>query len=186
MTADKTVLRRRILAARAHRDAADLDRADEELKSTALAWLAGEHVSRLAAYLSIGSEPPTRRLVDNLAAAGVEVLLPVIDGDRLDWAGYAGPAALARRAFGLDEPTTPLVEGALATCAVVLVPALAVSRGGARLGRGGGYYDRALAGCRAPAFAVVFDDEVLDALPVEPHDATVTGWLTPREVGRAG
>ena len=64
---------------------------------------------------------------------------------------------------------------------VVVVPALAVDRGGVRLGRGGGYYDRALRHVRPDArlVALVFDDELVDALPVEPHDRRVTAVVTP-------
>jgi 5-formyltetrahydrofolate cyclo-ligase len=64
---------------------------------------------------------------------------------------------------------------------VVVVPALAVARDGARLGRGGGYYDRALQHVRADAVlvALVFDDELLDELPVEAHDQPVSAVVTP-------
>lgn len=63
----------------------------------------------------------------------------------------------------------------------MLVPALAVDRSGVRLGRGGGFYDRSLPLCtpRARLVAVVRDDEVLDALPAEPHDVRMTHALTP-------
>ena len=62
-----------------------------------------------------------------------------------------------------------------------VVPALAVSRDGVRLGRGGGYYDRALAHARPGAVlvAVVFDDELLDEVPAEAHDHRVTAVVTP-------
>ena len=56
-----------------------------------------------------------------------------------------------------------------------------MDRSGARLGRGGGYYDRALPYVRPGALmvAVVFDDEFVDELPVEPHDRPVTAVVTP-------
>ena len=84
--------------------------------------------------------------------------------------------------FGLLEPAGPrLGPGALAAADVVVVPALAVDRRGARLGRGRGYYDRALAHARPGAVlvAVVFDDELVDALPAEPHDRRVSAVVTP-------
>jgi len=64
---------------------------------------------------------------------------------------------------------------------LLVVPALAVGRDGTRLGRGGGSYDRVLArvGGTVPALAVVDADEVLDALPAEPHDRPVDGYVTP-------
>ncbi|MFZ0875798.1 MAG: 5-formyltetrahydrofolate cyclo-ligase, partial [Pseudonocardiaceae bacterium] len=64
---------------------------------------------------------------------------------------------------------------------LVLVPALAVDRTGVRLGRGGGHYDRTLplATPGTPLVAIVRDDEVLAALPAQPHDVPVTAALTP-------
>ena len=56
-----------------------------------------------------------------------------------------------------------------------------MGRNGARLGRGRGYYDRALrhAAAGAVLVAVVFDDELLDDVPVEPHDRPMTAVVTP-------
>ena len=56
-----------------------------------------------------------------------------------------------------------------------LVPALAVDARGYRLGRGGGSYDRALArvGEQVPTIALLYDDELLPSVPIEPHDQRV-------------
>jgi 5-formyltetrahydrofolate cyclo-ligase len=71
--------------------------------------------------------------------------------------------------------------GAIVDADAVLVPALAVALDGTRLGRGGGSYDRALArrrpGC--PAVALLFDGEVVAALPHDSWDAPVDGVITP-------
>ncbi|WP_456600636.1 5-formyltetrahydrofolate cyclo-ligase, partial [Blastococcus sp. SYSU DS0616] len=63
----------------------------------------------------------------------------------------------------------------------LFVRARGVARDGTRLGRGGGYYDRALRHARPEAVlvAVVFDDELVDRLPREPHDVRVTAVVTP-------
>ena len=99
----------------------------------------------------------------------------------LHWGEYR-PGALTRGRWGLLEPQEPLLpESALAEAGLVLVPTLAVDRGGVRLGRGSGFYDRSLCG-RSPharLVAVVRDDEVLDELPAEPHDVRMTDALTP-------
>ena len=70
---------------------------------------------------------------------------------------------------------------AVADADVVLVPALAVGADGARLGRGGGSYDRALARVPAgrPRTALLYDGELLPGVPAEPHDQRVTGVVTP-------
>jgi 5-formyltetrahydrofolate cyclo-ligase len=64
---------------------------------------------------------------------------------------------------------------------LLLIPAAAVDRTGMRMGWGRGYFDRALASLEepGPAFAVVFDDELLESVPSESHDRPVDGVVTP-------
>jgi len=142
----------------------------------------------VAAYVSLGSEPGTGVLLRALAAAGKRVILPVLlpDGD-LDWARYDGDEALAPARLGLLEPTGErLGVDAVATADVVLVPGLAVSDRGDRLGRGGGSYDRALGRVPIGTFTCVLlhDDEVGLDVPTEPHDRRVTAAATPSGVRR--
>jgi 5-formyltetrahydrofolate cyclo-ligase len=68
----------------------------------------------------------------------------------------------------------------LAQAAIVVVPALSVDRRGNRLGRGRGYYDRALSDLAGSVVAVVYDDELIDEVPAEPHDRRVDAVLQPR------
>lgn len=137
----------------------------------------------VAVYYSVGSEPSTRSLVYALWKRGHYVILPVLlpDGD-LDWASYEGPDSLAPGPRGLLEPSQERrgVE-AVARAEAVIVPALAVSRSGMRLGRGGGSYDRVLArvGERVPTIALVYDDELLPSVPAAPHDQPVRAVATP-------
>ena len=79
----------------------------------------------------------------------------------------------------------PLLAQLPAHARLLLVPALAVDVRGRRLGRGGGYYDRFLAGPagmvsgRIAAWAIVYDNEILAEVPSEAHDVPVTAALTP-------
>ncbi|MCW2572873.1 MAG: hypothetical protein JWO88_2931 [Frankiales bacterium] len=116
---------------------------------------------RVAGYAALRSEPPT---ADALALCRT-VLLPVLLPDRdLNWATSDG------RLLGPD---------AIAGCDVVLVPALAVDRTGNRLGRGGGSYDRALRRARGLTIAVLYDGELAEALPAQPHDVAVGAVVMP-------
>ena len=142
----------------------------------------------VAAYVPVGSEPGSIELIDTLLRTGVRVLLPVARLDAADtplplqWGEYR-PGELVEARFGLREPAEPwLPADAVAAATVVLVPALAVDRTGVRLGRGAGFYDRtlALADPAAKLVAVIRDDELVDALPTEPHDVRMTHALTPR------
>lgn len=133
----------------------------------------------MAAYASVGDEPPTRGLLDAVGATGTRVLLPRVVDRMLEWVEYAGWDGLVVGARELLEPVGDSVPSGVHDVDLMLVPALAVDRTGNRLGRGGGYYDRLLATLGSAAVAVVFDDEVLPAVPVEPHDRPVHAALTP-------
>lgn len=136
----------------------------------------------VCAYWPVGTEPGSPALLDGLLRQGCRVLLPIV-AIPLDWAEYTGPGSLRYGPLGLREPAGPRLGcRAIASAVLVLVPALAVDRRGIRLGRGGGHYDRTLPLARAgtPLVAIVRDEEVLAALPAEPHDVPVTAALTPR------
>lgn len=145
----------------------------------------------VAVYAARPGEPDTGPLLERLAERGVRVLLPVLGtGLQRDWAWFTTAEDLRVRAPGRPpEPGGPTVgPEAIAMAQAVVAPALAVDTDGARLGHGGGWYDRVLVHRRpeAPVIAMVFEEEVYDAsmrpLPVEPHDrrvdiiATPAGW----------
>ncbi|MFG2085149.1 5-formyltetrahydrofolate cyclo-ligase [Spirillospora sp. NPDC048824] len=144
-----------------------------------------EMAGTVAAYVSIGTEPDTRGLLFALWKRGTYVLLPRLlpDGD-LDWASYEGPDSLVPGPGGCPEPSEPpRGPGAVASADVVLVPALAADRTGMRLGRGGGSYDRALArvGPAILTVALLYDQELLQTVPAEPHDQRVRAAVTPSQ-----
>jgi 5-formyltetrahydrofolate cyclo-ligase len=180
---NKASLRSRLTAARASLTQQHRDAAGRALRDTVLELPEVTTAGTVAAYYSVGDEPWSRGLVYALWKRGTYVLLPVLrqDGD-LDWASYEGPSSLTPGPFGLLEPSEVL-RGvtAVSRADVVLVPALACSRGGDRLGRGGGSYDRALArvGGQVLTMALLYDDELLPSVPVEEHDVPVRAVARP-------
>ncbi len=144
--------------------------------------IAAGRLGMVAAYLSAPDEPDTLELVAWLAAQSVPVLLPATSTPaQPDWALYAGPDRLRTGRHGLLEPDTPpLGADGLAAATVIVCPALAATADGIRLGRGGGWYDRALTHARPDAVtaALIDDDELLGSLPAEPHDRPVDMVIT--------
>ncbi|WP_411106823.1 5-formyltetrahydrofolate cyclo-ligase [Streptomyces sp. cmx-4-9] len=191
----KAALRRELLAARRALSPRDREGAAAALAVRALGLPELAGAATVAAYVSVGSEPGTRELLDALRAAGKRVLLPLLLPDNdLDWAPYEGPGSLAAAAhpgkMQLWEPTGPaLGPDAVAGADAVLLPGLAVDRRGVRLGRGGGSYDRVLArleraGSSAALVVLLYDDEVVAHVPEEPHDHPVRAVATPSGVVR--
>jgi 5-formyltetrahydrofolate cyclo-ligase len=190
----KAALRRELLRRRLARPAAEVDSGALPLTDHVLAVLdaplrrgprSGSGPPTVAAYAALGSEPPTGPLLAALAARGVPVLLPVLrpDGD-LDWA-LAGLGELVAGRAGTRQPPGPLLgPDAVTSVGALVVPGLAGDSAGRRLGRGGGSYDRALTRVPrdVPVLLLLYDDEVVDHVPVEPHDRHVTHLVTPRRV----
>ena len=138
---------------------------------------------RVAAYIPVGREPGSLDLLDGLRSSGTVVLLPVVcAGLQLDWAVYQGRDAVLAGPHGLREPTGDrLGPPAVGTADAVLAPALAVDHAGTRLGRGVGYYDRALARVprHVPVAALLHDGEFVERLPADAWDRPVTAAVTP-------
>jgi len=156
----------------------------------AFAWSAepeGERPLRLACYIPIRSEADPLPLARWCWARGIPVAAPRVDAAAraMTLHDIAGEAALRPGAYGIREPDAASPEAALAPGTLVLVPGLAFDARGGRLGYGGGYYDRLLARHRADidAGAIVlaapaFSAQLVDAVPVEPHDVRVRYVLT--------
>ncbi|MFF3845680.1 5-formyltetrahydrofolate cyclo-ligase [Streptomyces sp. NPDC002328] len=191
----KRRLRRELLAVRNALPADDLREAAAALARHALDLPELAGASTVAAYVSVGGEPGTLALLEALRARGVRVLLPaLLPDDDLDWGAYEGEGSLARVRHGgrmaLFEPSGErLGPDAVTDADVVLLPGLAVDARGMRLGRGGGSYDRVLArlarsGSRASLVVLLYDGEVVERVPEEPHDAPVHAVVTPSGVRR--
>lgn len=155
----------------------------DDLARAGLEWLqgyavrAGVALDRLTvtAFEPMRTEPPVDRLTRGLLDAGVRVLVPLtLARPRLDWADLGDPGR------------APLGETALAQVDVALIPGLAISEAGVRLGQGGGYYDHTLprlqelvAPRRVPVVVVLHDHEVVPQVPADGHDAVVDAVLRP-------
>ncbi len=130
----------------------------------------------VALYAPIGAEPETRDLANALVVAGIGVCYPRLlpDGSAMQMVPCAGPSALQPRPRSrLLEPSGPACDPAEVD--LVLVPTVALSPDGVRLGRGGGHYDRYLPQLRpdVPRVAAVAAACVWQWAPQETHDARV-------------
>jgi 5-formyltetrahydrofolate cyclo-ligase len=144
-------------------------------------------VDYIAAYLSTPNEPPTRDFLAWACQRGIRVILPVSRADGLlDWAPYDANDEMADIA-GMPAPTSEVLNPmTINDVGLIIVPAATVDRTGMRMGWGQGYFDRTLGSMEScpPVYAVVFDQELVDAVPSEVHDKRVDGVVTPSGVVR--
>jgi len=148
--------------------------------------LVDRHGARaVSCYVSTSTEPNTREFIRGAVGRGIRVLLPVtrVDG-LLDWAVATADGDFEEGLLGVPEPVGELL-GPIAVNDVdlMIVPAAAVDRTGMRLGWGRGYFDKTIGSMEncPPVYAVVYDTELLDNVPSEPHDQPVSGVVTPTQ-----
>lgn len=124
----------------------------------------------VALFVSLADEPDTAALVNELCKSH-NVVLPVVCGDTMDFYPLAS-GSLRIGAFGILEPERMGNATAPADIDVVVVPGVAFTPGGARLGRGKGYYDKYMSrnGFRAYKIGVCFSCQLVDFIPCEEHD----------------
>jgi 5-formyltetrahydrofolate cyclo-ligase len=91
---------------------------------------------------------------------------------------------LAPGPYGIPEPGPEVPEVPLGSIDLVVVPGLAFDRRGARLGQGGGYYDRTLCQTGALRVAVAYSEQVVERLHTEAHDLPMNILVTEAEVFR--
>lgn len=107
---------------------------------------------------------------------------PEVQGEGLQWRLAADSKDFELGAYGILEPKCHLQElENLNDLNVIVVPGLAFDRNGMRLGRGAGYYDRALNGYKGTKIGVGFHFQIIEEdLPHEPHDVAMDWIMTER------
>ena len=134
-----------------------------------------QHSRHIACYLPADGEIDTRPLIHAALAAGKQLYLPVIEGNRMQFHPYSRGTRLYLSGFGLLEPRAGRQAIAELTLDLVIMPLVGFDRSGARLGMGGGFYDRAFQQVqkRAPKpflLGVAHGLQELDEVPVEYWD----------------
>ena len=139
-----------------------------------VAW---RSASLVAAYLPIFGEPQIGPLLER--SGPPEVCIPRIRGESCDLVLLPESWTNADwRLAGPDFDSLPAID--LSLLDLILVPGLAFTADGLRLGRGGGFYDRLLANCesRTRRIGVCFAAQIVDALPTAAHDQSVERVVT--------
>ena len=128
-----------------------------------------QQANNVMAFVGFKGEPDTDPLFARLTVDGKRLLLPRVEPTGIVVAEGTSPLVASK--FGVHEPTGMPVD--LGEIDLVIVPGLAFTPAGDRLGYGQGYYDRFLPTVSAPSVGVCFEDQLIDEMPVASHDVRV-------------
>ena len=182
----KRVRRRELLAARRGLTTADVAAASRRVVEHLLGLPELVGTSTILVYAADPDEIDLGVLLDG-GPRGHRVLLPRVEGDRLVTVAHAPGDALRIGALGVREPAGPALEPSDAGIDAVVVPGVAFTTTGGRLGRGRGLYDRLLPQLQdAVRIGVCAEQFVLDDLPLEDHDVRMDLVISDASVRRRG
>ena len=180
----KKGLRQKMLAMRRALSANETESRSSSLKENILSLLEYKNAKKIMAFLAMKGESNLDGFIRQALLDGQEVYIPVCLPERQMEAGRLidmehfekGPLGLRNLPAGYEVTSPESLD-------LVLIPGLAVSQEGIRLGMGAGYYDRYLA--RVPfekRVAALWDFQVIPDIPSEPFDQKIAKIVTDKSV----
>lgn len=177
---EKAAFRRQLRMLRPERDT--IARESQQICRWLLAWPEYQRATCLAAYMPLAHEADITPLLSQALKADKQLMLPrIVDGEmRFYWVKEL--SALRTGAFGIREPAPDAPQAALEQATLILTPLEAVDALGHRLGKGGGYYDRALRTRKGFALGVALHYQVVERVPTADWDVPLDGWVAPEGI----
>jgi 5-formyltetrahydrofolate cyclo-ligase len=136
-------------------------------------------------YVSFRTEVSTHEFIGQMLGDGKQVVVPYCLTHHLELFRFVGFDDLSPGTLGILEPKAELraerdLQATVEEIDLFVIPGLAFDRHGGRLGYGKGYFDRLLTGARPDALlaAVAFECQLIDAVPMLPHDIRVDMVVT--------
>ncbi len=178
----KLTLRQRIIADRAALSQGGRAQLSREITARLLRLDVYRKAHTVLGYMSFGAEFESNSWVRQVLADGKTLLLPKVNMDTRELELYRVTdvdAQLAPGAYGIREPLPQsCVAAKLEEADFILLPGVAFTRNGARLGYGGGFYDKLLARMtHSPALAAAaFALQIVEQIPQEATDVKI-GWI---------
>jgi 5-formyltetrahydrofolate cyclo-ligase len=131
--------------------------------------------------ISIYPEIDTKKIIERAWQEGKKVAVPkcIPDTKSMVFKEISSFSQLETVYFGLQEPVESTRAVQPSDINLLIVPGLAFTKTGNRLGVGGGYYDRFLIGYKGLSISLAFQFQVRGQLPAETHDIPVKMLITP-------
>ena len=168
---EKQNIRKEFLAQRKQLDTATYLRLSRLVQQRVIASELFAGVKSLGLYSPVNCEVATAQIAAFAWGQCIKVCYPRVVGKELEFVAIESLDQLAAGSFGVAEPTAGQgIE--VASLDLLVVPGVAFNLAGYRLGYGGGYYDRLLAGHRNEILTagIFFESQLCRQLPVEAHD----------------
>lgn len=135
-------------------------------------------------FASFRSEVDTLGMIKRSLEAGITVVLPRVEDKDLALYKINGLHELVPVYMGIPEPSVLTDDRKINVNDVdaIIIPGAAFDETGNRIGYGGGFYDRLLAQLQKPVpiIAPTYEEQVIDAVPADPHDKKVSIIVTDR------
>ncbi|WEV55143.1 5-formyltetrahydrofolate cyclo-ligase [Leuconostocaceae bacterium ESL0723] len=169
---DKTQLRQQQKAALKNLTSSQRQAESQSLYQQLFEQPAWQRAQTVAITLNLPFELATQPIIEAAWQAGKTVGVPLIEAGQLGFVTITPETEYQAGALNIAEPVggQPLAQ---ADIDLTLVPGLAFTSGGERLGFGGGFYDRFLADYDGDSLALALSVQLLDQLPIESHDQLV-------------
>lgn len=181
----KKLVREKLLTLRRQCEAGFCLELSRRIQARFLATESFRRAHCVALYSPVHNEVATETVAREALAAGKRLVYPRVRGDGLDFVKVEDPGLLEPGRFAVPEPVGEEVVP-VQDVNLLVVPGVAFDLAGHRLGYGKGFYDRCLAEFSAAVERIGFsyDFQVIDALPVQPHDQRLSMLITEKRILR--
>lgn len=148
--------------------------ASKEIQKKLKKILVFNEAQKIGAYYPIGSELLTQDIIQEMLSDGKDVFLPKVIGSDLEFRKITAFSNLEKGKFDILEPKEGCKQDNRLD--VILVPTVAISPEGVRLGYGHGYYDRFLSKNQTTSISLTFEKQIIKKIPREKHDVIID-WI---------
>ena len=170
---DKKELRKQIRELKRAMTAEQIDAASNRLAQLFYNTDAYQNAKTIYGYLPYNQEVRTVPMLEKALADGKKVAVPKVYGDEMRFIYMQDLSLVEKSDMGIPEPVADAPIGDDPT-ALVLMPGLAFTDKGDRMGYGGGFYDKFLeAEPDHPTVALCYAFQMVESLPVQDHDIPV-------------
>jgi 5-formyltetrahydrofolate cyclo-ligase len=163
---------------------------DEMIINNLFSWSYYKDSVYIFCFVSFRSEIKTSKILKTALAEGKTVTVPKVDLRSGLMKAYIIENLnkdLRPGEYGILEPSDDCTEAEYSKIDLIIAPGLSFTKSGARLGYGGGYYDKFMAKhSDIPVCALTYDRLILDFLPVKDHDIPVDALITEKGVINIG